>query len=222
MMFKIKKLFFIILMFWGGNSEATNTLDQQIKTFLVNQTTHKMHNIVIRYISPKPVLNCTHPVLSLTNEKKLWGKVMLIAQCGTNKHIIQLNIAGVGNYVIAARPIKAGSTISADDMLYKSGRLDKLPDSLILDKQEIIDHVALRNIHENQSIKTTMIRKKWLVTAGQSSRVIIRGNGYQIVTNGKALSNARLNDPVNIRIDGSGRIINGLATNEGILVFNKN
>lgn len=222
MMFKIKKLFFITLMFWGSNLEAANAFDEQLKRFLVNQTAHKIHNIVIHYISPKPVVDCTHPVLSLTNEKKLWGKVTLIAQCETNRHIIQLNIEGVGNYVIAARPIKAGATISADDMLYKSGRLDKLPDSLILDKQEVIDRVALRNIHVNQSIKTTMIRKKWLVTAGQSSRVIIRGNGYQIVTSGKALSNARLDDPVKVRIHGSGKIINGLATNEGVLFFDKN
>lgn len=221
-MFKIKKLFFIILTFWGGNIEAANPFDEQIKTFLVNQTAHKIHNIAIRYISKKPVLNCACPVLSLTNEKKLWGKVTLIAQCETHKHIIQLNIEGVGNYVIAARPIKAGSTILAGDILYKSGRLDKFPDSLILDKQDTIDHVALTNIHKNQSIKTTMIRKKWLVAAGQSSRVIIRGSGYHIVTNGKALSNARLNDPVNVRIDASGKIINGVAINEGILVFNKN
>ncbi|MBC9131979.1 flagellar basal body P-ring formation protein FlgA [Frischella sp. Ac48] len=219
-MIKIKMLFFASYLLLTGNIVFANSLDQQIEVFITEQWRDIADDITIHYSQQRPQLSCDKPTLALLNRHKMSGNVTIKAQCANKQAFIPVNVAVAGNYVVANQAIAAGSLISTDHVRLQSGRLDQLPSTVILQKNQVINHIALRNIVVDQPIKTTMIRKPWQVKAGQLVQLVITGDGYQIITQGKPLTNAALGESVNVRTQ-SGKIILGTVTNQGITVFNK-
>lgn len=219
-MFKIKNLFLFCLILLHSGNVFADFLDEQIDAFFSQQFTNVADNITIHYVNQKPQLSCESPALSLTNKNKIWGNVMISAQCGDKKTYIKLNVEVTGNYIVASQPITAGEPIMERNIRLQSGRLDTLPDGVIFKKENIIHYVALRNINSDQPIKSSMIRKTWAIKAGQPTKVIINGEGYQIQTMGNALTNASLGEDVNVRLN-SAKIIQGMVTEQGVVIFDK-
>lgn len=219
-MLKIKTLFLFGCLLWCYNPVIADTLDKQIAEFFNQQWQNIAEDINIHYSQQLPTLNCDKPTLALLNKHKKWGNVTISAQCADKKTFIPINVAVTGHYVVANQAIAAGSLITADNIRRQSGRLDSLPTNVILQESQLRDHVALRNIAINQPIKTTMVRKYWRVKAGQVVKLIIAGEGYQIISQGKSLTNAAIGETVNVRTH-SGKIVEGVVTNQGVTIFSK-
>lgn len=224
-MIKIGRFILLTFMLSSWSTAFAYSLDEQINNLISQQltqmqATNNVEDIIITYTTPKPKLSCDTPILTLLNKKKLWGNVTISAQCDNKTKFIQINVVIMGSYVVASQPISAGTIITEQHLLKKSGRLDTLPATVILDKTQAINHIALRNINRDEPIKSSSLQKNWHVKAGQIIKVIIKGDGYQIITNGKTLNNAILDDHINIRLD-SGNIIEGIVTTEGVIIFSK-
>ena len=197
-----------------------NPLSKQIKDIIAQQFSHNLEAITIGYTNNIPKLSCDTPTLSLLNKNKPWGNMTIGVQCDNKKSFMQIYVAVSGHYLIAKQPITAGSVITEDLIDLKSGWLDKLPSSVILNKSDVLNHIATRNINQNETIKMAMLQKNWLVKAGQIVKVIIDDEDYQITTNGKSLNNAILDDKISIKLN-SGNIIEGILTNQGVIISNK-
>lgn len=216
----IVRLLLSIFILFCWNTALANSLDEQINHLISQQFTHSIDNVAITYINPKPKLSCESPVLTILNKKKRWGNLTISAQCANKKKFIQINAAVSGEYIVANQNISTGTVITEQHISIKSGRLDTLPSTVILDKQQAINRIALRNINRDEPIKTVILQKNWYVKAGQKVKVIVNGEGYQIVTNGKTLNNAILDDHINVRLN-SGNVIEGIVTTQGVVFFNK-
>ncbi|AHN27182.1 Flagellar basal-body P-ring formation protein FlgA [Gilliamella apicola] len=197
-----------------------NPLSKQIKDLIAQQFSHNLETITIGYTNNIPKLSCDTPTLSLLNKNKPWGNMTIGVQCDNKKSFMQIYVAVSGHYLIAKQPITAGSVITEDLIDLKSGWLDKLPSSVILNKSDVLNYIATRNINQNETIKMAMLQKNWLVKAGQIVKVIIDDEDYQVTTNGKALNNAILDDKISIKLN-SGNIIEGILTNQGVIISNK-
>lgn len=219
-MSKIVKLIISIFMLFSCNIGLANSLDQQIKDLITEQFKHKVEAITISYPNAIPKLSCDNPALSLLNKKKPWGNMTIRVQCESNKNFIQIYVAVIGHYLVAKQSFMAGTVINETLLELKVGRLDKLPTSVILNKEDALNHIALRNINHGEPIKTAMLQKNWHIKAGQIVKVIIDGEGYKIATNGKSLNNATLNDKTSVKLN-SGNIIEGILTHQGVIIFNK-
>ncbi len=219
-MIKIAKLILAIFILFSGYPVVASSFDKQIYNLISQQFSHKVDDISITYLTAKPQLSCNTPILSLLNKKKQWGNMTICAQCDNQKKFIQINVAVMGNYIVAKQAISAGTIINKDHIRIQSGWLDKLPAAVILNEADVLNHIALRNINLDESIKTTMLQKNWLVKAGQITKVIINGEGYQIETNGKTLSNGVLNDNIRVKLN-SNNIVEGTLTHQGVIIFNK-
>lgn len=219
-MIKIKKLMFAIFILFSSNTVFANSLDKQINNLLSQQFSYKPDEIVITYLTAKPKLDCNTPILSLLDKKKLLGNITISAQCDNKKKFIQIHVAAVGNYIVAKKTINAGAVIDKDHIRIQSGRLDKLPSSVILNEVDVLNRIALRNINQDEPIKTTMLQNSWLVKAGQIIKVIIYGEGYEVSTSGKSLINAALNDKIRVKLN-SNKVVEGTLTHQGVIIFNK-
>lgn len=220
-MIKIKFLTVILVTIITSATCVAMTLDEQIKHFLFDQFTEPPEKITLHYLQPYLPIQCKTPYLRLINNKKVGGKMTLIAECGAKKQFIQLNVEVKGNYVAASHAIPAGTLLTDQDIYYEMGRWDRLSETVMRNKEQVIGKIALQPLQANKPIKSTSLRKKPVLTAGQLTRILIRGKGYQIVTQGKALTNAGLNDLIKARVSSSSKVISGLATEEGILVLNE-
>ena len=219
-MIKIVKLIIGVFMLCSCHFVLANPLSKQIKDLIAQQFSHNLEAITIGYTNNIPKLSCDTPTLSLLNKNKPWGNMTIGAQCDNKKSFIQIYVAISGHYLIAKQPITAGSVITEDLIDLKSGWLDKLPSSVILNKSDVLNYIATRNINQNETIKMAMLQKNWLVKAGQIVKVIIDDEDYQVTTNGKALNNAILDDKISIKLN-SGNIIEGILTNQGVIISNK-
>ena len=219
-MIKIVKLIIGIFMLFSCHFVLANPLSKQVKDLIAQQFSHKPEAITIGYAKDIPKLSCDTPTLSLLNKNKPWGNMTIGVQCDNKKSFMQIYVAVSGHYLIAKQPITAGSVITEDLIDLKSGWLDKLPSSVILNKSDVLNYIATRNINQNETIKMAMLQKNWLVKAGQIVKVIIDDEDYQVTTNGKALNNAILDDKISIKLN-SGNIIEGILTNQGVIISNK-
>ncbi len=219
-MIKIVKLIIGVFMLCSCHFVLANPLSKQIKDLIAQQFSHNLETITIGYTNNIPKLSCDTPTLSLLNKNKPWGNMTIGVQCDNKKSFIQIYVAVSGHYLIAKQPITAGSVITEDLIDLKSGWLDKLPSSVILNKSDVLNYIATRNINQNETIKMAMLQKNWLVKAGQIVKVIIDDEDYQVTTNGKALNNAILDDKISIKLN-SGNIIEGILTNQGVIISNK-
>lgn len=219
-MIKIVKLIIGVFILCSCHFVLANPLSKQIKDLIAQQFSHNLEAITIGYTNNIPKLSCDTPTLSLLNKNKPWGNMTIGVQCDNKKSFMQIYVAVSGHYLIAKQPITAGSVITEDLIDLKSGWLDKLPSSVILNKSDVLNHIATRNINQNETIKMAMLQKNWLVKAGQIVKVIIDDEDYQVTTNGKALNNAILDDKISIKLN-SGNIIEGILTNQGVIISNK-
>lgn len=219
-MIKIVKLIIGVFMLCSCHFVLANPLSKQIKDLIAQQFSHNLEAITIGYTNNIPKLSCDTPTLSLLNKNKPWGNMTIGVQCDNKKSFMQIYVAVSGHYLIAKQPITAGSVITEDLIDLKSGWLDKLPSSVILNKSDVLNFIATRNINQNETIKMAMLQKNWLVKAGQIVKVIIDDEDYQVTTNGKALNNAILDDKISIKLN-SGNIIEGILTNQGVIISNK-
>ncbi|NUF49043.1 flagellar basal body P-ring formation chaperone FlgA [Gilliamella sp. ESL0250] len=219
-MIKIVKLILAIFILFSWHPVLASALDKQILNLISQQFSYKVDDISITYLTTKPHLSCDTPTLSLLNKKNRWGNMTIGAQCDNKKKFIQINVAVMGNYIVAKQAINAGTVISKDHIRTQSGWLDKLPSAVILNEADALNHIALRKINLDEPIKTTMLQKNWLVKAGQIIKVIINGEGYMIETNGKTLSNAVLNDKIRVKLN-TNHIVEGSLTHQGVIIFNK-
>jgi flagella basal body P-ring formation protein FlgA len=99
-------------------------------------------------------------------------------------------------------------------MRQKSGRLDLLPPRAILDNQQALNAVALRNINIGQPLTLSMLRRPWMVRAGQQVQVQATGSGFNVSSAGKAMNNAAAAETVRVRMP-SGQIVNGTVSADG-------
>ena len=219
-MITIVKLIIGMFMLFSCPIVLANPLSKQVKDLIAQQFNHKPEAITIGYAKDIPKLSCDTPTLSLLNKNKPWGNMTISVQCENKKRFMQIYVAVSGYYLIAKQPITAGSVITEDLLDLKFGWLDKLPSSVILNKSDAINHIASRNINQNETIKTAILQKIWLVKVGQMVKVIIDGEDYQVTTNGKALNNAILDDKISVKLS-SGNIVEGILTNQGVIIFNK-
>lgn len=162
---------------------------------------------------------CEQPLFSITSNSRLWGNVNVLARCGNDKRYVQVNVQATGNYVVAAMPIVRGGKLESASVKLKRGRLDTLPPRTVLDVNQLVDAVSLRDLTPGQPIQLTMLRQAWRVKAGQRVNVIASGDGFSANAEGQALNNAAVAQNARVRMV-SGQVVSGVVDADGNILIN--
>ena len=157
---------------------------------------------------------CLSPQFMLSPNSRTWGNVSVAVNCNGLKSYVQTKVQVSGTYWVAAKNVPAGAQLAETDMQQKSGRLDLLPPKAILDSKLAVNGITLRNISIGQPLTLSMLRRPWMVHAGQDVQVQATGSGFNVSSAGKAMNNAAANESVRIRMP-SGAIVNGTVGSDG-------
>ncbi|HHU8822239.1 TPA: flagellar basal body P-ring formation chaperone FlgA, partial [Escherichia coli] len=130
-----------------------------------------------------------------------------------------VNVQATGNYVVAAMPIVRGGKLEAGNVKLKRGRLDTLPPRTVLDINQLVDAVSLRDLSPDQPIQLTHFRQAWRVKAGQRVNVIASGDGFSANAEGQALNNAAVAQNARVRMI-SGQVVSGVVDADGNILIN--
>jgi len=201
-----------LLCSFGARSED---LAAQIESFVKGRFSDEAVRVKVLVRTPAAQWpQCELPQLSMPQSTRLWGNLSFSVRCGQERRFIQAQVQVTGRYLVSARSIIAGSRLTPADVTLKTGRLDRLPPLTLTDADNALGSVSLRNVIPGQPLTLAMLRRAWVVKAGQSVQVTAQGEGFNVSGAGKALNNAAAKDSVRVRM-ASGQTVSGIAGSDG-------
>ncbi|MEI2417595.1 flagellar basal body P-ring formation chaperone FlgA [Orrella sp. JC864] len=122
---------------------------------------------------------------------------------------VQASVTVPGTYYVAAAPVAMGQTLAAEHLAPRSGDLLRLPPGAVTDPGMAIGHTASQRIAAGQPLRQSVLRDPRSVLRGNTVKVLARGPGFMVASEGQALDNATPGSTVMVRTP-SGQIVSGV------------
>lgn len=147
---------------------------------------------------------CSEPQPFLPRSgQRLLGRVAVGVRCADGQtRYLQAQIGVVGDYVVAARAIAAGETLSADMLEVRQGALERLPRQLISDPLSVVGMQTTRDLDAGSLLQSRSLRAALLVERNARVSVEALGTGFRISRDGVALDAGALGSEIRVRTDG--------------------
>jgi flagella basal body P-ring formation protein FlgA len=187
-------------------------LESQAKT-LPGPTRYRIGSIAASGIAE----GCRAISVSMSPGARPWGRTHVQARCtegATWNLFVPVEIHVTADYLISARPLRAGQTITEADLARRRGDLAELPPNVLTDVAQALGQNASVALPAERPLRADMLRKPVVIRQGQSTRVISGGTGFQVASEGKALGNAIAGQVVQVRT-ASGQTLSGVAQADG-------
>jgi flagella basal body P-ring formation protein FlgA len=160
---------------------------------------------------------CRTISVSMQPGARPWGRTHVQARCteGASWNLyVPVEIHVTADYVVSARPLRAGQTITGADLTTRRGDLAELPANVLTDTAQALGQTAGAALPAERPVRGDLLRKPVVVRQGQSIRVISGGTGFQVAGEGKAMGNAIAGQVIQVRMN-SGQTISGVAQADG-------
>ncbi|MBX9444433.1 flagellar basal body P-ring formation chaperone FlgA [Dickeya chrysanthemi] len=196
-------------------------LASQLSRFFANNFKGSSNTVNVVVKTPEAQWpGCDNPLISLPGNARMWGNLSVSVSCNQDRRFIQVEVQVTGSYVVAAAPLSRGSELAAGDIRTVRGRIDQLPPRALFTLEEAQGAIALRDIAPGQAITQVMIRKPWVIRAGQNVQILAQGDGFSVRSEGKAMNNAASGQPARART-ASGQVVSGIASGDGIILISQ-
>lgn len=194
---------------------SADALTPLLTRFMRAQYTTPPVSLQVEILTPAARrLSCLAPQFSLPARNRVWGNLSVRMTCGGQSRYLQTRVQVTDRYLVAARPIAAGQTLTEQDVVWRTDRLDGMMVPPLSDLSLVIGSISERVIGSGQALNANGLRHPWLITNGQPVTVTALGAGFAIHGSGKALGNAASQGTLRIRMD-SGQVLSGIATAAG-------
>ncbi len=128
--------------------------------------------------------------------------------------LVPSQISITGEYVTSSRPLRAGHTVSPDDLTVLTGDLANLPTGVVTDPQAAVGKTLRNSLGTGQPLRSDQLLAPLLIRQGQTVRVISQGAGFSASAEGRALNNAAEGQLAQVRMN-SGQTVSGIVRADG-------
>ena len=122
-----------------------------------------------------------------------------------------------GPVLIARQPLARGAVIQETDLDLVERNLASLPYGYYQNSQPVAGMVTKRTIAAAVVITPNMVQAPRLIQRGQRVTVIAETGALKIRTVGKALSDGKSGDLVQVQAEGSKRVVDGIVVSQGVV-----
>ena len=146
---------------------------------------------------------------------RLWGKTRLGLRCVDGQArwnvFLPIHIKAFGQAWVVKGDIAQGKVLDAGDAV--EAEVDWAQEnSPVLGTMEMwIGQTATRQLGTGQALRANMVRPSQVFQAGAMVRVLAQGAGFQVASDGQALSAGVIGTQARVRVEG-GRILTGIVT----------
>jgi flagella basal body P-ring formation protein FlgA len=171
---------------------------------------------------PDPKLRlapCERTEAFLRSGTRLWDRSFVGLRCVSGAHwtiSVPVQVRVYGTALVAARLLPSGQLISESDVRTEEVEWTHEPQGVARDFSQLQRRVPTRPIEAGQPIGLARLSDMPAVAQGDPVKLIGRGNGFSVTTDGVALAAAAVGQPVRVRVE-SGKILTGTAR-EGRIV----
>jgi flagella basal body P-ring formation protein FlgA len=152
-----------------------------------------------------------------TQNAKRVGRTSVGVRClapSTWSIYLSARVSVVTQYVTAAANLRPGQKLDEGDLVIKTGDISAFPDDVALSAEQAIDHTLVFGVLSGTPLRARMLREPPVVQQGQSIKLVLKGNGFQVSADAVALANATDGQVVKTKTS-SGQVISGVAQSGG-------
>lgn len=150
---------------------------------------------------------------------RAWGRTNIGVRCQGEAAwtiYVPAQVRVQGDYFVTARPLARGQVVGAADLARRSGDLAELPAGVITEPAQAVGRTTTVGLQSGQILRSDALRAQAVVQQGQNVKVVSRGQGFQVGTEGRALNNAADGQVVQVRT-ANGQTLSGIARPGGIV-----
>lgn len=197
---------------WMGSTRRW--LDQAVSTIQSSgQVPLRMEVVVGALDSRLKLAPCTRVEPYLPPGTRLWGRTRLGLRCvdGVARWnvFLPVTIKAYGPAWVVRRDVAPGAVLSEADVMQAEVDWAEEASPIVGDAQPWVGQVAARVLSTGQALRQNMVRLAQVFQAGTQVRVIAQGPGFQIASDGQALSAGVVGQLARVRMD-NGRIMSGV------------
>lgn len=162
---------------------------------------------------------CAAPQAFMPSGSRVWGKTTVGIRCTVPTPwtvYIQAKVSVVADYIVTAAPLAQGQIVSATDLATMQGDLTTLPTGIITDAAQAIGRTVTLSLQAGSALRQDSLRSQPAVQQGQTVRLVSVGPGFQVSSEGQALTSAGEGQLVQARTQ-AGQMIRGIAKAGGVI-----
>lgn len=211
-------LAFLLLASLGGLVEAQSALETQVQHFLQMQPELAGKRFRVEWPRESPRLpSCKTPLgIEFANGVKSQGWSALSVRCtGVWERIVQIRLYAWQRYLVAARNLMPGQSLTAEDLMWVEGERASSGDVVVQDLSVILGQELRRPLAKGAPLYLNSLRPVTVIKQGSKMMLLLRGQGFEIEVEGKALDNAPMGGSVRVMVK-EGTIIPAKVTAPGV------
>lgn len=144
---------------------------------------------------------------------RLWGKTRLGLRCadgGAKWNVfLPVTIQAYGRAWVVRGDIAPGAVLAPTDAMEAEVDWAEEASPIVANSGQWVGQVATRLLMTGQPLRQGMLKPAQVFQAGAQVRVLAQGPGYQITSDGQALTAGVVGQPARVRMEG-GRIMSGV------------
>jgi flagellar basal body P-ring formation protein FlgA len=148
---------------------------------------------------------------------RLWGKARIGLRCAQGpvawNVYLPITVKVFGPALVAAAALPAGSVLAATDLTQAEVDLAEEPGMALTDTAAVVGRTLAGALRPGQSLRQSAVRPRQWFAAGETVRVVARGDGFAVASEGQALTPGIEGQNARVRTEG-GRILEGLPVAE--------
>ena len=144
---------------------------------------------------------------------RLWGKTRLGLRCleGASRWsiFIPVTVKAFGPAWVARGPVAPGQVLTADDGIESEVDWAEDTSPVLANPNMWVGQTAARGWAPGQAIRQAMVKPATVFQAGTQVRVVADGPGFQVMSDGQAITQGVVGQQARVRMD-NGRIMSGV------------
>lgn len=153
----------------------------------------------------------------LLNNAPLWGRTRIGIRCvgGPSRWnvFLPLTVKVYGPALVAARPLPAGSVLTAADLAQGEVDLAEEASSALVRDHLVLGRTLARPLAAGQGLRQSHLKVRQWFAAGEVVQVIAAGPGFRVASEAQALTQGVEGQPARVKTEG-GRVLTGMPVGE--------
>lgn len=200
--------------------ENARNIQTAIESFVRAQTQGMPGQVEVKSGQVDPQLRlapCNRIEAFLPPGAKLWGNSAVGVRCEAPEKwslYVPVQVHVYADVVLSARALPRGETIALEDLATQRLDLTQLQRGVFVDVQQVVGKVSKTAIGGGTPLTPELLRAPPVVLQGQVVRLVFSDNGISVSSEGRALGNAGVGEPVQVKA-ASGKLIKGIVSAPG-------
>jgi flagellar basal body P-ring formation protein FlgA len=150
---------------------------------------------------------------------RLWGRSNVGVRCQRPENwsvMVPVTVQVMVDALYAARALPRGEPVADQDITTQRVDLTQLPAGALTDRSQAIGRVPNVSLAAGLPLRADVLRGAFVVTRGQTVRIMFSAEGFKVSSEGQALGNAAAGEYVQVRA-ASGKVVKGRASSAGVV-----